>query len=981
MADFSFNDVIRQESGGHQFDKAGNPLRSNKGAVGVAQVMPATGPEAAKDAGLPWDPKRFEQDADYNRALGEAYHAKLARRFGSDIAASAAYNGGPGRFASKLQQTNGDVNAAIALMPQETRDYVSRVHGVHIAGARGSGRSSFSTGSSSMPIPAAPPTAIDHSWLDNVISATGGGQPVTESSTTGANRFPIINPDQVGPLEKAGAREVAGAIANQTDFITQFTNQLAQVQDSRRARVEQSTQAKQAINDTMTAETQGLMDRVKPIMELRTRLAAQQEKLATMNPLARGLKGIFDLNYNEHYLNEQVARTDNVLQTVGHDYEYITKLRDRLHGLIDQSAGDANALDQLTLQELDEKGKLVATSLQAAHSKFAFVGDMVSQQENLIRTRQAATDQLLTQMAPADLTAAMNRAQHSQTGTTVIDGVELSFGELRQRVVGLQAQDMAMRSQKIAVERGEGDLADYHAGKWAETATETQIRAAIQANGNYNGMKIPIPILSQQLQVRENVKTQQADDILHGNQMALLGHDLDSFHTNLLMLNSRTKSLFGGNSPPELVAAGKQIENELGDFPRQINEAVKRGTADEVGVRLRKRVQELSDGLNAQIDKVAERHASGDQGAKAWVGTWLRGGALDANQSAEALYYYAQKGGLPSGMRASPQARSAFQAAQGAAQSVDSEIQAQGLRINQQQRKALILKRIQETVPKSYTSVGFNDIIGTIPKLAKQVGDPLGAVDPNDFAMARRQSETVPYAELGRQLGVTPEIARQVIAGSYKGPDAQKLAQRVQSQNLRGALVARQQSVFLESLDRSPSAKPGFQPSVALAKFLDSPHLTNLSSRYEAMAGQASYGDFLGGSMAKGQLPETVSRWSHAIQQQVMDNRVAEVNRDARTRSMYNVDPFHRAEVILAAIPGINQEEESQLMAAIRHQAPQDMASPQGPLGGQNSDAMGAWLKSVKFQSPGLERLRKIAAQRWDEMAGATDRAINRSGR
>jgi soluble lytic murein transglycosylase-like protein len=76
---------LGQESGGKQFGKDGKPLTSSAGAVGIAQVMPGTGPEAAKLAGLPWDVRRYHQDAGYNEALGKAYMAKQLQTFGGDV--------------------------------------------------------------------------------------------------------------------------------------------------------------------------------------------------------------------------------------------------------------------------------------------------------------------------------------------------------------------------------------------------------------------------------------------------------------------------------------------------------------------------------------------------------------------------------------------------------------------------------------------------------------------------------------------------------------------------------------------------------------------------------------------------------------------------------------------------------------------------------------------------------------------------------
>lgn len=122
---------INQESGGKQFRADGTPVTSSKGAIGVAQVMPSTGPEAAKLAGLPWDEQRFHKDAGYNEALGRAYMDKQLQTFGGDQAkALAAYNMGPGS-AEKGTGVAGLVakygNDWLAHAPQETQDYVQRI--------------------------------------------------------------------------------------------------------------------------------------------------------------------------------------------------------------------------------------------------------------------------------------------------------------------------------------------------------------------------------------------------------------------------------------------------------------------------------------------------------------------------------------------------------------------------------------------------------------------------------------------------------------------------------------------------------------------------------------------------------------------------------------------------------------------------------------------------------------------------------------
>ena len=137
-AERAFNVAVGTESNGKQFDKAGNPLTSPKGAIGIAQVMPGTAPEAAKLAGIPWDEQRYKTDAVYNKALGMAYFQKQLQDNQGDVnKAWAAYNAGPGALqqAVKKAEQSAKLNANdpavpvkswLDFMPKETRDYVAK---------------------------------------------------------------------------------------------------------------------------------------------------------------------------------------------------------------------------------------------------------------------------------------------------------------------------------------------------------------------------------------------------------------------------------------------------------------------------------------------------------------------------------------------------------------------------------------------------------------------------------------------------------------------------------------------------------------------------------------------------------------------------------------------------------------------------------------------------------------------------------------
>lgn len=105
-------------------------IRSSAGAIGLMQLMPATGRETAKSIQLPYSGNVTLTDPDSNIRLGTTYLSKMLERFdGNRILATAAYNAGPHNVASWLPEED-SVNALVWIenIPfTETREYVRRV--------------------------------------------------------------------------------------------------------------------------------------------------------------------------------------------------------------------------------------------------------------------------------------------------------------------------------------------------------------------------------------------------------------------------------------------------------------------------------------------------------------------------------------------------------------------------------------------------------------------------------------------------------------------------------------------------------------------------------------------------------------------------------------------------------------------------------------------------------------------------------------
>jgi len=115
--------LIRQESLFHP------TAVSPAGAVGLMQVMPATGQGLARRAGIArWDASRL-RDPDTNVKLGTLFLSDQVRRYRTLTEVFAAYNAGPGRVARWRDFPEyRDEDLFVERIPfEETRDYVKKL--------------------------------------------------------------------------------------------------------------------------------------------------------------------------------------------------------------------------------------------------------------------------------------------------------------------------------------------------------------------------------------------------------------------------------------------------------------------------------------------------------------------------------------------------------------------------------------------------------------------------------------------------------------------------------------------------------------------------------------------------------------------------------------------------------------------------------------------------------------------------------------
>ena len=102
--------------------------RSSVGALGLMQLMPATGLEEAELLEIEGVTEDRLTEPALNIRLGCNYLRKLLDEFGTDSVALAAYNAGPGRVRQWLKEYGKKEDGSILYIPYpETNKYVGRV--------------------------------------------------------------------------------------------------------------------------------------------------------------------------------------------------------------------------------------------------------------------------------------------------------------------------------------------------------------------------------------------------------------------------------------------------------------------------------------------------------------------------------------------------------------------------------------------------------------------------------------------------------------------------------------------------------------------------------------------------------------------------------------------------------------------------------------------------------------------------------------
>lgn len=794
----------------------------------------------------------------------------------------------------------------------------------------------------------------------------------SEGVTTSA---PTIFGSDTELQTRAGKVEEQLAAQGQTiDILTQVTD-IAQA--TQLATMQATVEESRAISQEITEGTQALKRQVQPVFQARGRIADQLDQLNTMNPIERGLRSIFDLNYNRGFLKNQLDNYDRTLAMRANDFDYLNKLHDRALQEIDRRYGLDNALTGLAVEQTKEDLGIVGLRLQQTAGMLGSLRDRLAAESQVISAKALAREDMLSRIDGPTVMKLATDAKNGN-GTVKFNGVEFSYGELRDRLERDEDQELNREAHRMAIANGRMDLANSYATNLARSLTREQAEAAIANGGVHNGVQLPQDVLQQVYAGHMQTDATRAESIEKNLPASLAMQAATESWAMMDGLRTRTRDMFGGKGIEGVetyMATGTEII-------QQLIEATTNGSPPEVITMLTKKMADNAKAMEASLDQSLLRQAGGDQKAAGYLKSFVMGVPMDSTASIQAITHFAVRGSRPDGVAMTPEAKQIFQFAEEKVREIldaDPKISKAAL----EQRVSIALS---DHVGKTVGQARLERVLGSLPTLARSAGNPIGKISADAWSRARANAAASAYAGVANQLGIQPDEVRRMRS------TAKPLDSTPESKALYDKFVAMspqfnalEHQALISEIDELPQITKGYRNSDYLIQFMSSPEFNRQADGYEQSTGDSSFGDYLVNPMSKGSLSRMVGMEASGLEAAQADRTRADRETVRMIASGFAHNPAARASTILSTIPGVGKEGAAKLVPEI--QAFIKLNDGKFNTGGMDrkydfvdslpwnastrmereDSQIYNFLSSTKFADPSLEAWRKAAIKGWEE--------------
>lgn len=957
-----FDDVqMGMESGGRQHDSQGKPLvgryrdgstpPESKKAYGAGQMQIGTAKATAAKHNIAWDESKFLNDKEYNLNLADAHMRDLTVKYGGDrTKARAAYHSGEGTV-DKAIKKYGSEGFGQGLGP-EGRKYIGMATYNSTSGGKG--------------------VADPSQFLAGLESSLGAQTASSDNVSSRADKIFGSDSEMAsrGNAVETQLQNQAGAI----DVLDQATQAMHSAQTTA---MEQQINETRAINDQIVTGTQALKDKVAPVIQARGQIADQLDKVNSMNPLERTLRGVFDLNYDKKYLERKLGDYDATMKARSSDYEYLNSLHATAMQAIDRRYALDTSIPGLAVKQADEDLALVGMRIQQTSASLGALRDQISGQSQLIAAKAAAREDMMGQLDGPTLNKLMASAQASG-GVVTHGGVQLTYNELYERSQVKEQQLLNMEAVRMSIAGNRMDMADKYATNLARSLTRKQLEGAIANGGMYDGIQLPQDVLTRQygsIVQRDQVMAESAANNLPASQAAQVGTDALNMTVGLYR---RSKDFYGETD----FRTSSTIMSNGAQAVRELSEAIQTGQPPEVISALTQKVAKSQKAMQDHTDGVILRQVGGDQKAASYLKGFVYGTPLSQGAAVEGMAYFAVKGNLPTGMQNSPEAAAVFKQAQGLVKQFQGQnFPGTNRPYTQKQLTEAVTRELTQTATDTVGVQRFNTLYADLPALARRANHPLGRLKTQDWRMAQAAAKQDAITMAAQDLGISYERTKIMYDTSKPYEESQMAKDQFEKfKSLAPRINANEARNLAANLDELPQVTPGRRNSSVMLDYMHDGRFNKQINDYTTARGNQAFSDYLVNPLAAGatqaNLAATADVFTDQRAQEYASRRQLARQQPAGTL----MDPAKRAAVYFGSMNGVSSDG-AKVLAPYVAQIVKGLANDEANFRHIRSGnltvnsmirdqdaAIYEGLKSLKItDNPAAETVRKNAVSAWPQ--------------
>lgn len=779
----------------------------------------------------------------------------------------------------------------------------------------------------------------------------------------------LTNPFVAEPAMRKAADTAIGRAQAADDILTQATAAIKAKQDTIAQVTTQRIEAKKEINKDLIGQLDQTSQQLKPLFNQRKAIADRQEELQRMNPLVRGIRGLFDSSYDDDHLDALDRTIAGRIRATADVFDQQQRSIDNMNALLDENASGEVNLAKLAIDSNSEDIRLSALSVQSAQEVLRTMASGVQAGETLIRAQMVARADTMATLTDSQLGSYIGQAAKNG-GEVTVNGTPLRIQELKEIQMARTERNLSFESKMLAIQGQRMDLARQHEINFVRKMTKPEVLAAIKSNGAFGKQVLPMDLLQNQLQTLQGTEDSLVTEMARTGGAKSAAAIARLNQETIQQTNQRALELFG-QIPQGLNRLNNFQASQFANINGELQGAAGTGTSHLVASSKSKEMIGMYETRVKAVDAEAKRWAGGDKDLYAVASAYLTGNELSSQSAVKGLIKMARTG-APKGTRLTGAAKAAFDAARQTvanfenreakannAQDVKKFLMSEAGKQSMTEKQLELEKLVGAAVSRAYNGSVYKDMTTRAPEYAKTIPGRDGKPHP---------ASKIPVDTIARAEAVAKVAARERFGNDIP---PEKL----------GEAKAFELQEMLNVIDREAGSGAADQ----YVDLLNDRRYQETASTVSQRTQQVGFMDYVAGRAGPDSMGENVSKYGSQLRI-ANEARKRESSIETSTAAArFRGQPLRRMETILSGVPGINAQERAALVNAVKDMVASDALSQGGgalPEYGSTvtrrvNDQIDAAITSGKFQNPQLERVRQIAAKNWEENSRTTDSIID----